>query len=217
MSDLNQSLERLQEQSGGQIADGVVGTFVSEKQYNEVLSAEANEPIYVIHDYCNVRVPGNVNANHKALVRKRYPDGREVVVTDNYFTRFPRAWDAFLRGEDLRPVGTLIEDCAAIPRSRVPGLKAAEIRTVEELIHLPDASLRRVGLDARALQRAAAEWIEEQNKPADLMAEMERMRAEIEALKAPKRRHRKKEVVNDGDDQSDIAERGEHDRSSAAG
>lgn len=197
-----ESLERLQEQTGGQITDGVVGTFVRERVYNDMLSAGAGEPVYVLHDYCNIRVPGNARANHKALVRKIYPEqgaepAREVVVEDHWTTTFPRAWDAFLRGEDLRPPGTPIEDCAAIPRERVVGLKQAQIRTVEELINLPDASLRRVGHDARALQRAAREWLDEKAAPAQLAAKVAELEKQLAALKG----------AGDGHDQDAPAER----------
>ena len=216
---LGESLQRMQEATGGEVRDGVVGKFESVPEYSETLSAAAGEVVNVIYDYCVIRVPGNANADQRQIVRKRFPDGREVLCGESYTRRFPRAWDAFLRGEDLRPAGTLLEECPAIPRARLPGLKAANIVTVEELIQLPDASLRRVGHDARALQHAAAVWLEDKHKPADMAAELSALKAELAAMKAakPRGRPRKAEVNQaDGDDQDTAAECGEFDRSSAA-
>lgn len=184
MNNQEQALERIQEQSGGQVVDQVVGTFAKEKIYSEELSAKSDEPVYLLYDYCYTRVPGNVNANHKELVQKHFPDGRTVTVTDYPIKRFPLAWDAFLRDEDLRPEGTPLEDCEAIPKERVPGLKAAQIKTVEELAALPDRSLQRIGLDARALQRAASAWLEENDDAAKMAIEFEELKAKVAAMEA---------------------------------
>ncbi len=194
MSDKLEALERQQEQSGGQVADQVVGTFSREKVYLEELSAQAGVPVHAFFDYCYIRVPGNANANHKELVQKHYPEVKNqqgevikkesiVMVTQSPLKKFPLAWDAFQRGEDLRPEGTMLEDCEAIPKERVAGLKAAHIRTVEELAALPDRSLQRIGMDARALQLAAQQYVTERDSTKKMQSELEETKAQIELLK----------------------------------
>ena len=164
LQDPAQSLQRLQEQTGGEVVDGTVGTFTRMKEYSEQLSIEADEPTFVIHDYCIVRVPGKASLSTRQLVRKEYPDGREVWVSRYHARRFPRAWDAFMQGEDLKPEGTALEDCPDIPKTRIPILKSLSIKTVEELAHLHDRSLQAIGMDARVLQMAAKKWLEENNE-----------------------------------------------------
>lgn len=204
-----ESLQRIQEQSGGEIVDGTVGTFCRERVYSEKLSAEAGEPVYMVHDYCDIRVPGNVRGNHRELIRKIFPDGREVIANEFHLKKYGRAWDAFLRGEDLKPVGTLIEDCDAIPRARLAGLKAADIRTVEELAQLPDRSLQRIGPDGRALQRAAAQYLEENSEQAKQAEELALLREKVAELEA-------RETANNADNQNTPAKPGGKRRSSGS-
>ncbi len=206
------SLERLQEQSGGQIVDQTVGCFCREKVYSEKLSADAGEPVYVTHDFCDIRVPGNAKGNHRELVRKTMPDGREIVVNEFHIKKYGRAWDAFLRGEDLRPEGTLLEECDAIPRERLAHLKSVDIRTVEELAHVPDRSLQRIGHDGRALQKAAQGYLAEHDAGARAEEEVKQLKAELEAMRAEM-----KGASTDGDDKNTTAKRRGNDRSKSTG
>lgn len=191
----SEALERIQEQVGGQVVDQVVGTFYKEKVYLEAYSAKVDKPIHGHYTWCRVRVPGNVNADHVELVQKELPkvetdDGvvlREkdlITVTDGPIKRFPLAWDAFLRGEDLRPEGTPIEECEDIPKERIAALKASHIKTVEELSALPDRSLQRIGMDARALQRAAQKWLEANDEQAKMAEEFKAMKEKVAELEA---------------------------------
>lgn len=207
----NEGIERIQEQVGGEVVDGAVGYFVRERAYNQEMSTRADEPVFVLHDFCMIRVPGRSTVE-KQLVRKVLPDGTEVSVSDYHQRRFPRAWDAFLRGEDLRPDGTLLEDCPAIPKERLPELKAAAVRTVEDLANLPDASVRRVGHDGFVLRQVAQDFLEEHNEVARLRERV----AELEKLSAPKR-SRAKKVTEHGNDRTSTDGSGEHDRAAAAG
>lgn len=184
MNNQDQILESIQQQSGGQVARGAVGTFERVKKYSEELSAQAGEKVDIFHDVCHIRVPGNKNADHKELVQKHYPDGRVILVGDHPIKRFPLAWDAFLRGEDLRPEGTMLSDCDAIPKERVLALKAAQIKTVEELAALPDRSLQRIGMDARALQKAAQKWLDEHDDQAKMAIEFDELKAKVAAMEA---------------------------------
>lgn len=194
---LNETAERIQEQVGGETRDDVVGYFLRERVYSDELSAEAGEPVYIQQDFCLQRVPGRVGEPVKQLVRKIYPDGREVVVSEWHLKKYPRAWDAFLRGEDLRPDGMLLEDCSEIPKGRIAALKAAAIRTVEELASLPDASLRRIGHDGMVLRDVARGVVEARNSTQTLQARIAELEQKLEAQtdgnseqSAPRRRGR---------------------------
>jgi hypothetical protein len=168
MAALQETADRIQEQVGGETNDSVVGYFLRERVYSDELSAAAGEPVYIQQDFCLQRVPGRVGEPVKQLVRKVFPDGREIVVSEWHLRKYPRAWDAFLRGEDLRPAGMLLQDCPDIPKGRIAALKAAAIRTVEELAEIPDASLRRIGHDGMVLRDVAKRVIAERNNAANL-------------------------------------------------
>ena len=186
VANLDESVARIQEQTGGEANDGAVGSFYREKEYSEILSAAKGEPVYLETDYCRIRVAGNRGEDQISRVQVTMPNG-EVRISDEYnINRFPRAWDAFMRGEDLRPDGTLLEDCPAIPRERIAGLKKASVRTIEDLIGLPDRSLQRIGPDGRALQRAAQEFIKEHDAGEQALEELKALRAELAALKGAK-------------------------------
>lgn len=209
-----ESLDRLQQQTGGEISDGTVGTFCVEKVYSEQLSIDAEEPVYIEHTFCDIRVPGNVKGNHRELIRKKFPDGRDIVVNEFHIKKYGRAWDAFLRGEDLRPEGTPLEECPDIPRERLAGLKTADIRTVEELAQLPDRSLQRIGPDGRALQKAAAGYIAEHDagsraieEVGELKEQVAKMQAQLDAQGAG----------SDGNDQDAPAKRSGTSRRNKAG
>ena len=75
-------------------------------------------------------------------------------------------------------------DCSEIPRERLAGLKAADIRTVEELAELPDRSLQRLGADGRALQKAAQAYLQEHDATAKLADDLKETQDELAALKA---------------------------------
>lgn len=191
------SLSRLQKQTGGEVHDGVIGTFARERVYQEAASADAGEPVYTYQDVCYITVPGNARANVKHIVREYRGglDAEPVVVDDIQMRRFPRAWEAFLKGEDLRPDGTPLEECSKLPPSRLAALRAVQIRTVEQLAELPDASLRTIGGDGRALRQIARDYMSEHGR-------QERLEREVEELKA-----KLAEVTNDGDGNSDAPRR----------
>ncbi len=101
-----------------------------------------------------------------------------------HIKKYGKAWDAFLRGEDLKPEGILIEECPEIPRERLAGLKSADVRTVEELAGLPDRSLQRLGPDGRALQKAAQAYLESQSAPEKMAKELDQLREKYAELEA---------------------------------
>jgi len=212
--DVQQSVERLQAQIGGQVVENAVGVFHPDKLYLEEWSAREGRPVEIDCDYCVIRVAGRAT-EERQLVRKRMPDGREVVVSDYHIKRFGLAWDAYLRGESLAPKGTPLENCDAIPAVRIPALKQAQIHTVEELLEVPDGALARLGADARALHRAASEWMAERHSVESAMSELEALRAlvqeqgrQLEALKAAPAAAEDEQADDDGDEGA-IAEGGD--------
>lgn len=216
MQNQEQTLQRVQEQIGGQVVDQVIGTFERKQEYSDVLSAAVGKPVYIDHIYCKTRVPGNQHADHVELVEKHFPevkddDGKtlreetKVLVTDYPIRRFPLAWDAFLKGEDLRPDGTPLEDCEAVPKSRVAALKAASIKTVEELASIPDRALQRIGMDARALQKAAQDYLDEHDEQSRMKVELEQATAKIAKMEVDLANA---ERGTDGDSEDNPSKRG---------
>ena len=132
---------------------------------------------------------------HKAASEGTYPP--------QWVDQFKRAYDAFLKGDELPPEGTPIKTWSAIGREQVIRLLAANIRTVEELAETPDSALMtQIGLDGRVLRDTARAFIaegktvggsavkiaalEEENRR--LREEQDRMKASIAALESARKK-----------------------------
>ena len=82
---------------------------------------------------------------------------REVKESDK--TRFPRQWKAFEMLGHTPKTGMPIEELPGITASEVAQLKALALFTCEQIENLPDAYLKDIGLEARALRERCKTYL----------------------------------------------------------
>lgn len=149
------------------------------------------------------------------FIRIQHPGDRnnvlETKVTEHYKKRFPREWQEFESRGANAVVGTPLSQWPQITKSHVKEAEYFGIRTVEQLAAVNDGAIQKIGMGWRELRSKAQAYLDIAAGTADKTAqaaENERLRGEIEALKAsfqamkneeaPKRgRPRKEEVAEE--------------------
>lgn len=69
--------------------------------------------------------------------------------------RFPREWNAFMRGQESTTTGTLLADWQGCEPGDVRFLDMRGVKTVEQLAAMSDAQIVSLGMGSRALREAA--------------------------------------------------------------
>jgi hypothetical protein len=82
-------------------------------------------------------------------------------VTDEHRQRWPDAYAAFKRQEEISPDGTPLEQWPILNRGQVLELKAVGIMTVEQCAHIPDNALHRLPMGARSLRDRAQAYLDD--------------------------------------------------------
>src|SRR3990167_2071334 len=103
-------------------------------------------------------------------------------VTDAIRARFPREYEAFLKGTTVQ-AGTPIVQLGDIDRMTIAKLQMFGVYTVESLASLHDAGIMNLGMGGRELQDRAKMFLRT-NTQALAAAERDRAKAENEELKA---------------------------------
>jgi hypothetical protein len=100
--------------------------------------------------------------------------------------RWPQHWEAYKKNEEPPIDGIPLEDFPQITPAERMRCKQLHIRTVEDLVALPDAQLESLGGRGRALQKGAREYVayREGIQISDLQEEMEEKDALIKDLEA---------------------------------
>ena len=100
--------------------------------------------------------------------------------------RWPQHWEAYKKNEEPPIDGIPLEDFPQITPAERMRCKQLHIRTVEDLVQLPDAQLESLGGRGRALQKGAREYVayREGIQISDLQEEMEEKDALIKDLEA---------------------------------
>ncbi len=93
--------------------------------------------------------------------------------------RFPDEWDAYQRESQETITGTPVDKLGNISPAQVASLKAANIRTVEELASVSDEVLRNLGMGARNLQAEAKAMLEDESGK-----ELEALKQQVRKLEA---------------------------------
>lgn len=100
----------------------------------------------------------------------------------------PRIWDAirpayeaWKRGEEITHDGTPLGAVAFVPKKAVAAYRMANVHTVEQLASVEDASLSRLGLDARNHRDMARKYLDSQISGAAKIKQLEARLAEMEA------------------------------------
>lgn len=111
----------------------------------------------------------------------------ETKATDHYRAKYAREWKAFEANQQGAMVGTPLAQWPQITKSQVKEAEFFNIKTVEQLAEVPDSSLQRIGMGWMELRLKARNYLDAAKGMAAQSAqaaENDRLRGEIEALKA---------------------------------
>jgi cell division protein FtsB len=154
---------------------GVFVEFFMEAVEFKAESEKEGRPVFREIPYVRIQTPGDRN------------NVLEVKATDHYKQKFSREWRAFQENQTEPVSGTLLKEWPQITKSQVKEAEHFGIKTVEQLASVNDNALQRLGMGWMALRNSARTYLElasgtaAQNAQA---AENDRLRGEIEALKA---------------------------------
>lgn len=151
-----------------------------ELRIDKYQSAKQGRTVYVDEVMCEVSIPAD-NGRRPVFPAEavwKKVNGRPIT----YRERFPKAYDAFMRGEAPLVEGTPIEVMSLTPAKRAE-LKALSIYSVEQLAALDSTAITKMGPGGRALVEQAKTVLKAQDvRPQVLVAENEELKRRIAAL-----------------------------------
>jgi len=104
-------------------------------------------------------------------------------VTDKDRERFKFQYEAFKKGIEPPLEGLAVENWPSATPAEVKMLRAANIRTVEDLALISESGLKAVGFGARGIQRKARQFLMAAAGEGKASAELHRLKTENESLK----------------------------------
>lgn len=126
-----------------------------------------------------------------AHIRKLIPGDQsnvvERVAKEHDIRQYPREYEVYKRQQSTGIVGTPLEQWPQVTRAQVKEAKYFEVHSVEQLSELSDSSCQRMGMGFFELRGKAKAYLEAALQTAAgtaQAAENDRLRSEIEALKA---------------------------------
>ena len=150
--------------------------FHTKAVYNQHASVKQGRPIFQDEDYIKIITPGS----QLAIIDAPYNSG-------NYPRRFGTQFKAWKSGQAGVQSGTPLESFPLLlgKPAMVAELKAINIQTVEQLRELPDLYAGQI-MGGNELKRRAAEWMDETQGAAAVMARMgqenEQLRAQMNEM-----------------------------------
>ena len=165
-----------------QLEDGVLPHFYQREVWDRRESEEKDRPVYVTKDYIEILVPAT---GEKA----------GGPVNDKHRHRFPRHWQAYQDGRELKIEGTPITEWQAINRAQAAEIKHLKIYSVEQLAECDDRLCQKIG-GGYALREKARKTLSNSNQLAELKKQNADLIARLEKLEtlstpaAPKRTRR---------------------------
>jgi len=167
---------------------------------------KAGHPVYHDVAYAIVTPPGG-----NLTVEKVAEDWVAAKRNDPFYRHYKEALTAFLEDREAPVDGTPIEMWPSVTPAQVKQIRAAGLRTVEDLAAANETSIAKMGMGGRALKDRAAAWLDaasdtgkvaEENAAlkaqlADLAETVDRQSKQIDELTAgkPKRGRPKKEAA----------------------
>lgn len=115
------------------------------------------------------------------------PGGRTVIplrVTDEVRARYRAKYDAWKRGEDAPLDGMSLKEWPAITRAQAEEFWRHGVRTLEDLVGVPDSVLNQLGSGARTLQNKARAWLEQSRTAGIAAEEIAKLRRENQELRS---------------------------------
>lgn len=107
--------------------------------------------------------------------RRQYPA--------EWLAAFEKKYAEFKSGQEPSVDGTHVREWASVDRATAQNLIGASVLTVEDVAAMNEETMKRVGMNARALKQKAQDWLKMADKRKGA-AELEQLRAENGNLKA---------------------------------
>lgn len=168
--------------------------FYRDAVQNNFKSAQEGRAIFEDVDFVRIMTPGDTRT---VICRK---------VTEQDKQRFPKAWDLYQRGLEQVLEGTPLDKWTGITTSQVKELAHVNIRTVEQLVSVSDASIQRLGPGYMQLRTRAKQFIEAAQDEAaatahareneQLREQMALMQEQMDAMAAQLKKQQEKELAN---------------------
>lgn len=165
--------------------DNTIPIFSMKAKEDVAASRREGRPIFKEVPYVEILIPGS-------------RDRHVAQVTEQHKQRWPNQWAAFENRREEAIEGTPIEEWPQITVAQVATMRALKIRTVENLAHLNDSAIGKLGPGGRELVNKAKRFIEFASASSDnderlskLEAENAELRRELQALREsapPKKR-----------------------------
>lgn len=131
----------------------VIGRVVLVKVINEAESKKQRKEVYITWPAIEHKAAGLQGDISYALVREDVdPDEAQKWIRD-----FRKCWDAFKGAEAQAPEGTPLEDFDDLPEGIAKALQYKDVKTIEQLAHLSDATCEAIGIMGLRKYRAAAQ------------------------------------------------------------
>lgn len=158
-----------------------------EYSFQQMQTGEKRNPNYAsfyLHPVLN-------NVKTKAAGREIYDDKTYILIlcpgqsktevrrpaTDIDKREYPDAWKAFQEGKATPISGTPIEQLPGVTPGRAMELHKLHIRTIEQLVEVPDQNMHSIGMDGYKLRDQAKAFVEKNT------AEIQALRSENAELK----------------------------------
>lgn len=107
---------------------------------------------------------------------------RQDLLPQTWYDGFSRAYESWLKGEEVPIAGTAIKGWPVLSPSAQKTIIAAGIRTVEDLAELPEAELSRIGTGALSFKQKAQNWLKAANDVGKVTEQLTAMTVQIAEL-----------------------------------
>jgi len=156
---------------GAPQADNAIVMFHKEPIQDHAASAREGRPIFFEKEMIEIRLPGNPHSVW------------DLPVTDEHREKYSRAYEAFLRGEEMAADGTPIEQLTILNRAQIKELKFLDIHTVEAAAALDDRAIQRFqgGFKLRELAKKYLEQAAGFAPLATVVEENDKLKAQLAA------------------------------------
>ena len=145
--------------------------FFKKEVKNNFKSKETGKPVFDRQDFISIIIPGN-----RAETRER-----KVVESDK--ERFAPIWEKYLKNEEIRQDGIMLEMLPGLDEARTALCKDLNIITIEQLAALNETGITNLGYGARDLVAQAKKYLEGTGAVPKLEQELREVKEENEQLK----------------------------------
>lgn len=151
--------------------------FEVRAEENRGATIEAGHPVFDDVVYAIVTPPGG-----NLVVEKKAAEWVESKRNDRFYRNYREALDAFLEGREAPVDGTAVELWPAASPAAVKQIRAAGLRTVEDLAAANETSISKMGMGGRALKQRAVSWLDAAGDTGKVAEENAAMRATLADL-----------------------------------